>query len=562
MQLQQIRLRLTQLTQEEKNRQTMALHNRSSRETSSRDSQVLDELGTLEARTTRLERADPLAAAQGPPPSGYASLQLQGAPGYREAYRALTILRQGLRIAGGPVEVSVKDVHLLYEYWCFLGIVRLVATILETPIPADRLLEVRTEGLRIRLQKGRAQSVPFELPGGRKIEVTYNPSYTNADALLPQQPDLVLTLTDPNWPTVRLVLDAKYRVEEDAGFLQRFGAPGPPADAVNVLHRYRDAILETERIEGASAPRSSRPRRNVIEGAALYPLSAERASNFGESRFWHSLERLGIGAIPFLPGSTAWLERWLRGVLHRSGWAVAEAVISHAAEAAQARWKRSAELPVMIGVLRGESPEEHMAWIRDERKYYTRLTPSQPRQLRVSHVAYYEPAALHASGEPGRVRLYSRVEEIEVIRRDEIATPWPARRSGEELYVVYRLGGIQELASPILNRRATGQGQPFATNRWSSVLGLERAGEISELLLESAAEWEVYDALQAHGIKFDLQVAQKPRDNVGGEGRAWFVTGGKRVRVRDPETVEIHQAGKIYQLSLRQLPAILRVGSP
>jgi uncharacterized protein len=559
MQLKQTRLRLVRVIREEVERQRMMVRRQGRTvNRSDRDVQALVELETLESRITRLERTEPLAAASGPPPQGFTSLQLQGAPGYREAYRTLTVLRQGLHVGGGPVELSVKDVHLLYEYWCFLGILRLVAEILQTPIPADKLLEVRAEGLRVRLKQGVTQAVPFELPGGRTLQVTYNPSFQDRDALLPQQPDLVLTLTDPNWPTVRLVLDAKYRVEDDTAFVQRFGVAGPPADAVNVLHRYRDAILESDGELGdvPDIP-STRPRRTVIEGAALYPLDAERARAFGESQFWRALERLGIGAVPFLPGSVAWLERWLRRVLRRSGWDVADAVISHAAEVTRTKWKRAAEVPVLVGVLRSHNTAEHLAWIRQERTYYTRLTPSQSRQLRVGIVAIYGPAHLYGPEDSGRVELWAPVEAIEVIPRREISTPWPPGGTGDELQVLYRLGEWRKLSRPVVNRSMDGRAQPFRSNRWASELGLHRATDATELLLETVAEWELYDGLVAQGTPFFLRAARSAGEMPGEEGRAWFIVDHTRVRVVGLDTVELHRAGQIERFHPRRILAEL-----
>jgi hypothetical protein len=348
-------------------------------------------------------------------------------------------------------------------------------------------------------------------------------------------------------------------VENSASFVERFGMPGPPPDAINVLHRYRDAILvEAEGSTGEAAESvTSRPRRMVIEGAALYPLSAERASDFGASRFWNSLERLGIGAVPFLPGSSAWLERWLRSVLRRSGWAVANAVISHAAEERRGKWERSGRIPVLIGVLRGEDPARHLAWIQRERIYYLRLNTSQPRQLQTSQVAFYEPAPLHSAGEPGRVRFYASVERIEVVPRAQIETPWRTSGNEDDLCVLYRLGDLRELATPISNRGSSGHGQRFSMRRWSSALALQRAREITELLLESTTEWEVYDALQARGIGFGLKVARSAREDVGWRGRAWFVLDEARIRVVGPNMVEVHRHGQIHHGPMRSLDLYL-----
>jgi uncharacterized protein len=544
--LRAIRTRLASIVQEERLRQNL-LTRRGSGSISDRDIQALHELENLEARVARLETSEPLAAAEGLPPSGFASLQLQGAPGYRESYRSLKILRLGLRVHGGPVELSVKDIHVLYEYWCFLAIIRLLADVLQTPIPARHLFEVRTDGLRIRLQQGRAQTVPFELSGGRTLAVSYNPSYNDADMLLPQQPDIVLTFSDPDWPTIRLVLDAKYRVQDDDEYINRFGVAGPPPDAVNVLHRYRDAILEN--IENALPDK--RRRRNVIEGAALYPLSADRAGDFENSRFFRSLERLGIGALPFLPGSTDWVERWLRGVLKRSGWQMAQAVIPHTSQQQYAYWKSASEVAVLVGVLRGSDPQGHMKWIEAERLYYTKLTPTQRRQLQVKHVAIYEPIGFRG-GKLGQVRRWFSVEEVDVIRRDDLFTPWPARDNNNDLQVVYRLSAIHDLDRPIVNRNGT-----FRRNRWTSLLGLNRAEDVSQLMLESVEEWTVFDMLRTLGVKVRLEAAHRPREEPGRGSRVWFVISNGRIRLIEPDLIEVHRGGLIKSGNIATLEAMI-----
>ena len=115
-QLEQIRRKLGDLRQQE-----------SVREKSERRNQALLELDQLKARIARLSRLEPIACAEGEPPSGFASLQLLAASGYREAYQHCIILSLGLRIEGGPLQLSVKDLSLLYEYWCYLALLRLIS---------------------------------------------------------------------------------------------------------------------------------------------------------------------------------------------------------------------------------------------------------------------------------------------------------------------------------------------------------------------------------------------------------------------------------------------------
>ena len=519
------------------------------------DGKAVRELQGLESRLNALEQLEPLAAATEPPPSGFASLQLQGAPGYREAYRTLTILQQGLRIGGGPVEVSLKDLHVLYEYWCFLEVVTLVAEVLDHPIPVRSLVEVRSDGLRFQLEQGRSQTVPFTLPAGRLLEVAYNPRFDHAEALLPQRPDIALTFRDPNWPTVRLVLDAKYRIEDDAEFVARFGAPGPPADAVNVIHRYRDAILEAEGRSEEEPPgaggRTGRPSRTVVEGAALFPLDGEAAEGFQESRFWESLDRLGVGALPFLPGSKRLVEEWIRSVLSRSGWETADRAVGYEIRDRAERWTRAAEQSVLVGVLRGGAEEEHLEWIHDTGTYYTPLTPTQKRQMSVQCVAIYSPSRLRGAGSPGAVTHAAPVLGIEVRDREEISTPWTARRRGRgdqsRLVVLYRLGDLVELPHPVENRGLHGEGgSRFSTNRWSSRLALDRANEVTELMLESRAEWRFYEQLRAAGSQFELRVDRSPGEEAGKEGRVWFVLDDRRMRWAGAKGWEVRKDGKSW----------------
>ncbi len=543
-QLRRIRQELARVAQDERRRQRQGRSAGSNgQHGSERDRQALTEMEALERRITALERLEPLAEAGGPPPPGFASLKLQGAPGYKEAYQALLTLRQGISLRGGPMELSVKDIHQLYEYWCFLALVRTVSEVLDEPIPAERLLSVQADGLRVRLARGRTHAVPFDLPGERRLEVVYNPSFREGGAFLPQQPDFALTLKDPAWPTVRLVLDAKYRVEQDTETRARFGAASPPADAINVLHRYRDAILEHEAATAQDTPAGDEraAKRTVIEGAALYPLDAEAAAAFDQTRLWQGLERLGIGALPFLPGSTHWVRRWLRNVLQRSGWHTAEAVIPHSAERRRHAWDRAATEVVLVAVLRPRQEEAHLEWIARAQRYYTPWTPSQPRQHQARIVAFYTPASARAAGAPGAVTHWAEVTGIEVVPRQQIDTPWRAGRNPEELQVLYHLGPLQTLAEPIINRQPdSGRGQRFSSNRWSSRLAFQRARTVTELLLESAAEWALYEALRARGIEPTLRAlaARDPTTSTR-RGRVAFQVGSRQARYLDGERFEV-----------------------
>jgi uncharacterized protein len=487
---------------------------------SPRHLKVLEELQQLEHQLARLSMLEPLAAATRDPVQGFSSLQLQGAPGYRAAYHACITLARGLRLSGGPVELSLKDVHLLYEYWCFLAVVTVAGEVLKQPIPAEQLLIVEQNGLRVRLKEGRRQKVVFEV-GDDEVVVTYAPSFGGADYLLPQKPDISLTLRRGGWPLVRLVLDAKYRLDTSESFVSQMGAPGPPFDAMNVLHRYRDAILDREK----NAAPGDRGLRTVVEGAALFPLSGIETDEFDSTKMWESLEQLGIGAIPFLPSQTTYLRTWLKRVMARSGWAVADKIIPSATRERLHDWRRAAAESVLVAVLRSDE-EAHLEWIQGEGVHYTPFTPSQPLQLAAKWVAIYRRAS---GGTTGRVTHVAPIASVEVLERRELQTPWPSTRGAAEPQAVYRIGALIPLSNPIENQR----GERFSTNRWTSKLGLSKAHSLSELLLETEPEWRLYDELRLLGKEVEIHPGRPTQREVNNpRGRAWIECAGTRAQYR------------------------------
>lgn len=485
-----------------------------------RQLRILEEIANLEDRIEALLSLDFIAQAKGHASARFPSPRLQSKPGYREAYRACLILLQGLRVDGGPVGLSVKEIHTLYEYWCYLTLLRLIAKITGEPIPVRELFSIEQNGLRVRLRRGTSQTVHFSA-GGRVLEVAYNPEYRGDAYILPQKPDVVVTIHTPHWPAQRLVIDAKYRIETSAAYVKHFGSPGPPQASIDTLHRYRDAILDET---GSDGPRSETVKRSVVEGVALFPY-ADVDDKFRGSHFWTRLKRVGIGAIPLLPRNTRYFEEWLREVLSRTGSVAAEQTIPYESFEQLRLWQEAEKETVLVAVLKTNA-REHLDWIKTKRSYYTTFTPSQGRQFFSRWVALYSPASIR---KPGAVTHLAAVEDYDFKKRSRIDTPWSPRRSSE-VQIVYKLGEVRELEKPIENRGPSGLGRRFSNNRWTSRLGILRAAELRELFLETSAEWRLYEQLRVAEAEFTLKPGPaKPHKESDPQGRTWFI--GKDVRV-------------------------------
>ncbi|MEJ8306473.1 restriction endonuclease-like protein [Saccharibacillus sacchari] len=238
------------------------------------------------------------------------SLVLQMAPGYREMYKLHLLLLKGLSLREGMMRLSLKDMAQLYEYWCFLKLHRLLSR---------RCRVIRREGAAVdrnglfpSLIRGGASRIEYEHPeSNTQLSLVYNPSMLGRSRpTTEQKPDLLLTLRSGS-REVSYVLDAKYRIDPalpGSSYASLYRTPGPLEEDINVMHRYRDAIVK---------PGTSGYERSVSSACVLFPYSDER--EYASHHFFQSLAKVGVGALPFLPGSTRLAERWLDDLLNLTG---------------------------------------------------------------------------------------------------------------------------------------------------------------------------------------------------------------------------------------------------
>ena len=156
------------------------------------------------------------------------------------------------------------------------------------------------------------------------FSVTYNFQYDADDVtLIPEKPDIIIRYEEVGWPQILLICDAKYRIDASEEYRQQFGSFGPPRDAINVLHRYRDAILEFEK----ETKSDGRPKHVVVQAVAAFPYSEGQPHEFQSSRLWQSIDRFGIGAVPALPSNLSYMREWLIQAFRQGGWAMADRAI-------------------------------------------------------------------------------------------------------------------------------------------------------------------------------------------------------------------------------------------
>jgi hypothetical protein len=379
--------------------------------------------------------------------------------------------------------------------------------------------------------------------------VIYNCQFSAKETtLIPQKPDVVIRFQESGWPEVLLLCDAKYRIDASPEYRQQFGSFGPPPDAINVLHRYRDAILE----EKGQTESANRLNHVVVQAVAAFPFVETEPKEFAQSRLWQSIEKIGIGAVPALPTNLVYLREWLVKALQNGGWAMADRAIPHVAESRLRDLRVAESESVLVGTLRGLNPQEHFDWIESTNQYYVPLSKSQLRQLEAKQIAIYVPMSM---AKRSAITHIADVREISLVRRSEIVTPWPSRLGNDKTMVLYRLSKFRELPNPIKYHHA--DPTSIQSPRYSTRLGLESARLLSEIALETELEWRLYDMLTAAQISFRIEATPPKQINPNNRiGRARFrITGHLWIRYDGLNGFLMNERG--YERWLKTLNEVL-----
>ena len=232
------------------------------------------------------------------------SMVLQKATGYSQVYRTWSLLRRGYSLYDGLYRLQTKDIATLYEIWCFIEVSHIVKERLHLQ---DEDVEHRNRmemnGLFTwELGRGEHSRILFKKDNVELAELVYNPKNTDYEddnvgmkdlvvPTVPQKPDIVLQLTKNDLQQgmkMTYLFDAKYRIDG-----RQNGVDTPPDDAINQMHRYRDAIYYKDYDSNAL-------KKEVIGGYILFPGNGE-TSDVEVAKFYKTIKEVNIGAFPLRP---------------------------------------------------------------------------------------------------------------------------------------------------------------------------------------------------------------------------------------------------------------------
>ena len=310
------------------------------------------------------------------------SLVLQRDVHYSKVYRTFSILQKSFSLNDGLYRMETKDIATLYEIWCFIQVEKVVKEL--TGTDPEQYSRTEMSGIfTYNLGKGEHSKIIFKKDDVTLAELVYNPRHSDKDDVkgigdlvsktVPQKPDIVLQLTKNDLQEgmkLTYLFDAKYRLEKEGD------NDVPPDDAINQMHRYRDAIYYQSRHE------DERLKKEIIGGYVLFPGHMDK-----ESHLYKSIgdENVNIGAFPMRPGDKQHelLSNFIKDLLYRHAVQIVEQVIP------QKGTSLTVKSRVLVGLVKEDNPQYHRFLNGTATQYYSGDT--FPTTIPLSGVDFFAP---------------------------------------------------------------------------------------------------------------------------------------------------------------------------
>lgn len=405
------------------------------------------------------------------------SLVLQKASGYSSLFRSWIILKRGIDFLDGVNKIELKNIADLYQIWCFIEMKNMIQDILNKEPEEINLAEILVDGFTIQLRSGRRSKVSFKKDNGDLIELFHELKYTDKifdntiSYTVNQEPDIVLRITKNDLKEnlqLTYLFDAKYRLISDD---TENGKDFPPDDAINQMHRYRDAIFYQDNQD------NSKPKKEVIGAYVLFP-GADNADEVEDLYFQKSIKKVNIGAYPLIPGvkksyNSSLLKRFLKDTLE-----VKESlnILNEDIVPYKAMKYENSDAYVLAGFLSGEN----------QKRYFT------TGKAKVYHIPVYkENGSVNTIRNLDKLKYfcpiingiteYYEITDIKVIPRREIFTKTELEmfKDDKASYFVFTLGDKKTLPKRI--ETAVGGNRVFRYARLSELFKCSSITEFNKV---------------------------------------------------------------------------------
>lgn len=417
------------------------------------------------------------------------SLVLQQKPGYAKVYRIWQELKWYLNLLGDDSRLSLRNIAELYEIWCFLEIRGVLLSLGFKEVDNQQAL-LKNQGLEVSITDGFGGAFKFEREDGVKLNLAHEPLFKRNSTPIkswttPQKPDILLKAEFPDGFEFIWIFDAKYRLkpDEDNDLV--------PDDAINQLHRYRDALIYQHKISGETIEKS----RPVFGAFALYPGYYDQKKD--SNPYQDSIEQIGIGAFSLLPGNNQLDSSWLKAFLEqklggrKTTYPEAETEEFFIEEAARISYKGTAvthyqDLTIAVnGLVTGRSDIYRKNLEQGNAEFYHMKLLASERQNIEQHVikeARFLAIAVTVNPSQQEIAYLYPIIGVKKKKRSELSMDQTGTNkisNPEEYYWLFQLGDSLKLKYPLM--------KPFSRHfkvKLTSARAFTQAGDWNELPLK------------------------------------------------------------------------------
>lgn len=415
--------------------------------------------------------------------------------GYKEVYKYYLMLQKGLSINSNIFKLSIKELSLLYEYWCFIKINSLLQK--KYKLVSFDFLKIKKDGITVLLEKGAESSLTYLNPEtNEKFKVYYNS--IRSSKTVSQKPDNILSMQkDSSIKSYEFIFDAKYKIDTSSEYIKKYGTIGPKEEDINTMHRYRDAIIYDYKKDRLSK-RKEQIRNNYEEinncifGAfVLFPYNNEE--EFRNNKFYKSIEEVNIGAIPFLPSTTKLMESFLDDLVNESSYSTFERALEPIGKENYLKDEYFNKREVLVGALKSKEQLEVNL------KYNFYHIPAKKINLAKNNIKYVALAqSNHLFGDDGGILWYGRIKDINLVKRNEILE---LPKDDESLYYRVEIEKWDKLKNKI--KIAKYQVRSFI---YTTFYLLNNASSVTELCIKSKEEFRLFVELRRFYNDISIEV--------------------------------------------------------
>lgn len=445
------------------------------------------------------------------------SLVFNMASGYREIYKYYLMLQKGLSINSNIFALSMKELSLLYEYWCFIKINSLLRK--KYKLISSDFITVNREGIFVSLKKGVTSTLVYENPKTKETFKVYYNSFKSSKAgpktegskTISQKPDNILAIDKlGSEKAYEFVFDAKYKIDISKDYQDRYGGIGPKEEDINTMHRYRDAIVYKNR-------KTEEYNNSVFGVFVLFPYKDEE--KYKSHDFYKSIDEVNIGGIPFLPSTTGLMQEFLDKLTNESSYSTFERTLDSIGRENYIKDEYFKDRTVLVGSLRNK---EQLEINLKGKFYHTKCSNINLAEHNIKFVALAQSKKQFADA--AGITYYGKIVDIKVVKRNMIKE---IPSGSEEDYYIFKIEEWKQL-----HRKIQVKGYQVLRVMYTTEFLLNNASIVTELCIKSKEEYRLWQELKRVNYLTETETTKNINRDSSIEG---FSMEGMRICIDDEQ---------------------------